>query len=87
MFLGVLAGLVAGTLAGSLFAPAKGSKIRKRILKRATNYKESLSEKLRHFVNEINEKVENVKGEVSALTNKKMVKPEEAEKNKKTVSN
>ncbi|NLO02771.1 MAG: YtxH domain-containing protein, partial [Bacteroidales bacterium] len=38
VFLGVLAGAAAGALAGILFAPAKGSKTRKRILKKGEDY-------------------------------------------------
>ena len=37
---GVLAGVAIGTLVGVLFAPAKGSKTRKRVMHKATAYKE-----------------------------------------------
>ena len=87
VFLGVVAGLVAGALAGVVFAPAKGSKTRKRILRKAGNYTESLKEKFDDFVDDINEKVEKVKDDVSEFTEKKMAKKEGTEKNKKAAAN
>ncbi len=37
VFLGILAGAAAGALAGILFAPEKGSKTRKKIVKKGEN--------------------------------------------------
>ena len=84
VFLGLLAGVAAGALAGILFAPAKGSRTRKKMLRNAGNYTDSLKDKFDEFVDSINEKVEKVKDEVSDFAEKKMAKPEETEKNKKT---
>ena len=39
--LGLLAGVAVGALAGILFAPAKGSKTRKRIMNKGENYADS----------------------------------------------
>ena len=86
VFLGLLAGVAAGALAGVLFAPAKGSKTRKRILKSGEVYADVLKEKFDEFVDSINEKVEKIKEEVSDFAEKKMADPEEDEKNKKTVA-
>jgi gas vesicle protein len=86
VFLGVLAGLAAGALTGILFAPAKGSRTRKRMLRKGENYTESLKEKFDDFVDDINDKVEKVKDGVSNFAEKKMAKPEEAEKNKKAAA-
>ena len=77
--LGLLAGIAAGALAGILFAPAKGSKTRKRILKKGEDYVEDITEKFNDLLKTVTEKVEKVKDEVSNLTNKKVVNPEKTE--------
>ena len=77
--LGLLAGLAAGALAGILFAPAKGSKTRKRILKKGENYVDALKEKFDELLEVVTEKVEKVKDEVSNLAGKKVVNPEKTE--------
>jgi gas vesicle protein len=77
--LGLLAGVAAGALAGILFAPAKGSKTRKRILKKGENYVDALKEKFDELLEVVTEKVEKVKGDVSNLTVKKVVTPEKTE--------
>ena len=77
--LGLLAGVAAGALAGILFAPAKGSKTRRRILKKGENYVDTLKEKFDELIDVVNEKVEKVKDDVSNLTEKKIVPPEKTE--------
>ena len=62
--LGLLAGVAAGALAGILFAPAKGSKTRKRILKKGENYVDAVKEKFEELLEVVTEKVEKVKDEV-----------------------
>ena len=74
--LGLLAGVAAGALAGILFAPAKGTKTRKRILKQGENYVEEVKEKFDDLLDVVSEKVEKVKDEVSNLAGKKVVEPE-----------
>ncbi|ESU26360.1 hypothetical protein FLJC2902T_28450 [Flavobacterium limnosediminis JC2902] len=44
--LGVLGGLATGVLLGILFAPAKGSKTRKRILEKGQKYADDVKDKL-----------------------------------------
>jgi gas vesicle protein len=85
VFLGVLAGAAAGALAGILFAPAKGSKTRKKILKKGEDYSDALKKKLSDFLEVITEKFEKVKEEVSDYAEKKMGNPEEAKMKAKTV--
>lgn len=80
VLLGVLAGVAAGALVGILFAPAKGSRTRRRILKKGENYADGLKEKFNEYVETISEKFEQVKEEVSALAKKGNDKLEEAEK-------
>ncbi|RIH63431.1 YtxH domain-containing protein [Mariniphaga sediminis] len=87
VLLGVLAGAAAGALAGILFAPAKGSKTRKRILKKGEDYSDAVKEKLNDLLEVVTEKFEKVKADVSDYADKKMGKPDEAEKETKTVEN
>jgi len=79
LVLGLLAGVAAGALAGILFAPAKGSRTRRRIMKKGENYAEGLKEKFNDLLEKVNEKMEQVKEEVSHLADKKVVRPEKAE--------
>lgn len=84
VLLGVLAGAAAGALAGILMAPAKGSKTRKRILKKGEHYSDEVKEKLNDLLEVINEKFEKVKEDVTEYAEKKMGKSEKAEKGTKT---
>jgi gas vesicle protein len=77
--LGLLAGVAAGALAGILFAPAKGSRTRRRIMKKGEDYTEVLKEKFDDLLETVTEKMEKVKEEVSRFADKKMVKPENAD--------
>jgi len=72
--LGLLAGVAVGALAGILFAPAKGSRTRKRILKKGEDYTEVMKEKLNHLIDSTNQKFEKVKKDVTDFTEKKMGK-------------
>lgn len=60
VLLGVMAGIAVGALAGILYAPAKGSKTRKRILKKSEDYSDALSEKLNELIDAIIVKFDNV---------------------------
>lgn len=46
VMLGILGGLATGVLLGVLFAPAKGSKTRKKMLKKGKDYSDSLKHKI-----------------------------------------
>jgi gas vesicle protein len=52
---GVLAGVAIGAIVGVLFAPAKGSKTRKRVMHKATAYKEELQSKIEDVVAGVSE--------------------------------
>ncbi len=80
VLLGVLAGVAAGALMGILFAPAKGSRTRRRILRQGESYVDGLKEKFNEYADTISEKLENAKEEVSAFAQKGKEKFEEAEK-------
>jgi gas vesicle protein len=80
VLLGVLAGVAAGALVGILFAPAKGSRTRRRILKQGENYAEGLKDKFNEYVDNVSEKFDQVKDEVSAFAQKNKHKLDHAEK-------
>jgi gas vesicle protein len=77
--LGLLVGATAGALAGILFAPAKGSRTRRRIMNKGENYADSLKNKLNDLIETTNQKFEKVKKEVTDFTEKKMGKTVKAE--------
>jgi gas vesicle protein len=58
--LGVIGGVAIGALAGILFAPAKGSKTRKRIMKKGGNYTKELKNKFEDMYNNVATKYDNV---------------------------
>ena len=76
--LGLLAGVAVGALAGILFAPAKGSRTRRRIMKKGEDYTEVMKEKVNHLMDSANQKFEKVKKDVTEFTEKKMAKTENA---------
>lgn len=80
VLLGVLAGVAAGALAGILFAPAKGSRTRKRIYKKGEDYAEGLNETVGEILESISNKFEQVKSEVAEFTQKGKDKVHEIEK-------
>jgi len=84
VLLGVLAGVTAGALVGILFAPAKGSRTRRRILKKGENYADGLKEKFNEYVDNVSEKFEQVKEDVTAFAQKGKDKLDQAEKEAKT---
>ncbi|MDO8951896.1 MAG: YtxH domain-containing protein [Draconibacterium sp.] len=76
--LGLLAGVAAGALAGILFAPAKGSRTRRRIMQKGEDYAGDLKDKLNDLLEKTTKKFEKVKEEVTEFADKKMGKPEKA---------
>ena len=80
VLLGVLAGVAAGALVGILFAPAKGSRTRKRIYKKGEDYAEGLNDTVGEILESISHKFEQVKAEVAEFTQKSKDKVHEIEK-------
>ena len=65
VLVGVLAGVAAGAVLGILFAPAKGSETRKKILKAGEDNIDAVKEKLNDILESLGEKIEKVKEDVS----------------------
>lgn len=82
---GVLAGAATGALAGILLAPAKGSRTRKKILKKSEDYSDAVMKKFNKLLEEITGKFDKVMEDVSQYTEEKMGKPNEAKKGTKNV--
>ncbi|MBU1370499.1 MAG: YtxH domain-containing protein [Bacteroidetes bacterium] len=83
VFLGVIAGAATGALLGILFAPAKGSKTRKRITRRGEDYLDELKDSFEELLDGFTNKIEKVKDEVSDYADKKLGKLEKIDKDAK----
>jgi gas vesicle protein len=78
VLLGVLAGVAVGALVGVLFAPEKGSKIRKKILNKGEGYTDELKEKYEELVAAITKKYEAIEHNAENLIAKGKAKINEA---------
>ena len=79
VLLGVLSGVAAGAALGILFAPAKGSKTRKRITQKKNKYADELEEKFNDFMDVITETFERMRGEVTRKVKNGMHEMEDIE--------
>lgn len=86
VLLGILAGVAVGGILGVLFAPAKGSRTRKRIANKSEGYVDALKDQFDGFLDAITEKYENVKEEISDLADQGKAKLKEAQKDGKNVT-
>jgi gas vesicle protein len=60
VLMGVLGSVAAGSVVGILFAPAKGTKTRKRIMKKSDNLKKNMKNKFKDVYNTISTKYDSV---------------------------
>lgn len=74
VLLGVLGGVAAGAIAGILFAPAKGSKTRKRILHKGQCYVNDMKGKFEELSNDFTDKYETILQEAKDMVSDKEVK-------------
>lgn len=65
--LGVLAGVAAGALIGVLFAPAKGSKTRKKILDKGQDYADELKGKFDDLYQDVSDKYDSFLNEAKTV--------------------
>lgn len=67
VLLGVLGGVAAGAIAGILFAPAKGSKTRKRIVNKGTGYAKDVKEKFDKVTKDFSNQYQSILAEAKEL--------------------
>jgi gas vesicle protein len=60
VLIGVLGGVAVGAVAGILFAPAKGTKTRKRIMKKGNNLKKDMKNKFEDVYKTVSTKYDSV---------------------------
>jgi len=77
MLLGVLGGIAAGALLGILFAPEKGSKTRRRISEKGSDFTDTVKGKLNELLGVITEKFDQVKEETRDLTGQNKARTDE----------
>lgn len=69
--LGIFGGIAVGVLAGILFAPAKGSSTRRKIVNRGEEFSDELKEKLEGLIDTIVEQYDDTAKSASNLIAKK----------------
>jgi gas vesicle protein len=80
ILLGVLAGLAAGALVGILFAPEKGSRTRRNIVRKGEDTIEDLKDKFDDLLESFTDKVECAKDDLEELISKGKSKYESVKK-------
>ena len=68
MLVGLFAGVAVGAALGILFAPEKGSDIRKKISSKGGDYTQNLKDKFGNLVTSATDQVENVKSKINEFT-------------------
>lgn len=83
VIIGVVAGLATGALLGILFAPDKGVKTRKRILREGEMISDDMTDKFMDFVDSITDKFNDVKKDVTEFADKVKATEKKVEKDLK----
>ena len=86
ILLGVFAGIAAGALMGILFAPEKGAKTRKQILRKGEDYADVLKEKFDDFLDIVTEKYESTRQKAEGSISKGKTKYEKVKKEVKNAT-
>ncbi|MDD5186123.1 MAG: YtxH domain-containing protein [Paludibacter sp.] len=81
--LGVVAGAAVGALVGVLFAPSKGTVLRRTIYRKGEREVDALKDKFNDFIDSISEKFEKVQEDVNDLIEDAEVKVEKEMKTAK----
>ncbi len=81
VLIGIMAGMAAGTVLGVLYAPEKGSVTRKKISKKSEDYADAVKGKFGDFIDDVSKKLDEIKTEVSGLSQKGKEKLNETKKN------
>ncbi len=71
MALGILGGVAAGVLIGVLFAPAKGTKTRRKILDKSKDYVDDLKDKFDDLLDTVSEKYNDLLSEAKEIVTPK----------------
>jgi gas vesicle protein len=70
VLLGIVVGAAVGAVFGVLYAPAKGSMTRRRIVRRGTDYVEDVKEKFNEYIDALTEEYDSVKEGAMDLVDK-----------------
>lgn len=81
---GVLAGMAVGALIGIVFAPEKGSELRKDVLDKGEGFLGDLKEKFNSFLSTASDKYEGARHDAQELADKGKSKYEEAKREMKS---
>lgn len=70
LLVGLFAGVAVGAALGILFAPEKGSEIRKKIKEKGTGYKQDFTDRFGNIVDTANQTIDTVKSKINDYTGK-----------------
>lgn len=80
LVLGILGGLAAGATLGILFAPEKGTKTRRKIMEKGSDYADELKDKFESVVEAVTQKYEKILKDGGSLFSEEKTKFSDAKK-------